>query len=296
MKSLAVLSLLALTVASQADSNIASESCLAYAANCGWLDARAGTGTHGAVIGEFVCGGFLYSANCGWIQLGNGTPANGVFYSNSTGADYGVNHLNAGQLRGLAWAANLGWLNFEDTGDPRVDLATGELSGHVWAANAGWISLAGLRVTHLPAGADVDADGIADAWELQHVPDLITLGSADADEDGASDLAEYYAGTDPLDSADALRITHLEMVPATDQAVLTWSSRPTRLYRIWQSTSLDTPPWSLSQPDQWILGGTGTTTTTSTTLSPSASNIRLFKVEARRPLDVFLQSDRPWDP
>lgn len=147
----------------RAESTIAPDARHAYAANCGWLDARAGTGTHGVAVGEFVCSGFLYAANCGWLNLGTGAPTNGVHYSNTTGADYGVNHLGDGRLRGLAWAANLGWVNFADTGNPRVDLGTGDLSGQAWSANVGWINLTGLRVTHLAAGADTDGDGIPDA-------------------------------------------------------------------------------------------------------------------------------------
>jgi hypothetical protein len=62
----------------------------AYAANAGWLDAYA-DGSHGAVIGQFVCSGNLYSANAGWINLGSGSPANGIYYQNNSSSDFGVN-------------------------------------------------------------------------------------------------------------------------------------------------------------------------------------------------------------
>ena len=46
----------------------------AYGANIGWTDWRGDT-NHGAVLGEYVCSGYIYSANCGWINLGSGAPA-----------------------------------------------------------------------------------------------------------------------------------------------------------------------------------------------------------------------------
>jgi len=52
-----------------------------------------------------------------------------------------VNHDGLGNLRGNTYGANLGWVNFESTGAPKVDLATGNLSGYVWSTNCGWISL-----------------------------------------------------------------------------------------------------------------------------------------------------------
>ena len=54
----------------------------AYGANFGWMDWRGDT-NNGAVIGEYVCSGYLYSANVGWINLGSGSPPNGIYYQNT---------------------------------------------------------------------------------------------------------------------------------------------------------------------------------------------------------------------
>src|SRR5580698_6252529 len=62
----------------------------AYGANVGWLDWVADT-NNGAVIGEYVCSGYIYSANVGWINLGTGSPANGIQYQNNSATDFGVN-------------------------------------------------------------------------------------------------------------------------------------------------------------------------------------------------------------
>src|SRR5262245_14960355 len=83
----------------------------AYGANIGWMDWR-GDVANGAVIGEYVCSGFIYAANVGWINLGDGTPANGIRYQNNSASDFGVNHDGSGNLRGYAWGANIGWLTF----------------------------------------------------------------------------------------------------------------------------------------------------------------------------------------
>src|SRR5215468_5166236 len=110
----------------------------AYGANVGWMDFRGNT-NRGVVIGEFVCSGYLYAADVGWIHLGSNAPANGIQYQNNAATDYGVNHDGLGNLRGLAYGANIGWLNFESNGAPRVDLSTGKLVGSIYSVNCGWI-------------------------------------------------------------------------------------------------------------------------------------------------------------
>ncbi len=51
---------------------------------------------------------------------------------------------------------------------------------------------------------DTDHDQLPDSWELLHAPDLTVLSGlngADHDADGATDLAEYQAGSDPSNAA-----------------------------------------------------------------------------------------------
>ena len=100
----------------------------AWGANLGWVDWYA-DGANGAVIGQYVCSGYIYSANVGWINLGSGSPANGIQYQNNSATDFGVNQDGLGNLRGYAYGANIGWINFENTGAPKADLGTGKLSG-----------------------------------------------------------------------------------------------------------------------------------------------------------------------
>src|SRR5260221_4791763 len=83
----------------------------AFGPNLGWTDWRADA-ANGAVIGEYVCSGYIYAANVGWINLGGGTPTNGIYYQNLSASDFGVNQDGLGNLRGHAYGANIGWINF----------------------------------------------------------------------------------------------------------------------------------------------------------------------------------------
>jgi hypothetical protein len=142
---LAALTLLLSTLNSQlstcaAATTIDAANHYAYGANLGWIDWRGDT-ANGAVVGLQVCSGNIYSANVGWINLGDGTPVNGQTYLNNSATDFGVNRDAAGNLRGYAYGANIGWIAFEATGAPKMDLLTGNFSGYAYSANGGWISL-----------------------------------------------------------------------------------------------------------------------------------------------------------
>ena len=155
----------------------------------------------------------------------------------------GAFHLDTlGNLRGYAWAANVGWINFETSGAPKVDLATGHFTGHAWSANCGWISLSNavafVQTDTVAPGADTDGDGITDAWELTHTNTLTTLtATGDTDGDGMTDLQEYLADTHPLDPDDKLWITSYTRTGTYNN--LWWRSQPTRYYAVEGKRVLD---------------------------------------------------------
>ena len=265
---------------------------LSHGANLGWMDWR-GDALNGVVIGAFVCSGSIYAANVGWISLGAGTPANGVRYQNNAAADFGVNHDGTGNLRGYAYGANIGWLTFTNRAangasydGPKVDLLTGRLSGFVWSANCGWISLsnqfAHVQTDSMDCGPDTDGDGMPDAWELQFASLGALTAAGDPDGDGFTNLEEFLADTNPRDANSLLRITSTAKPTAASPTTLTWTSVPTRQYRIHGAIDL-TPPVVWSEVGLGLLPpGAGATTTRN--VSATAAPHRFFIIEPVKPL------------
>lgn len=280
-------------IASHAATTISPINRFNFAANLGWMEVR-GDDANGAVIGEFVCSGFIYAANAGWIHLGNGAPANGIRYQNNSATDFGVNHDGVGNLRGYAYGANIGWLTFTNRDasgaifdGPRVDLATGRMSGLIWSANCGWISLSNqfafVQTDSIRTGVDSDGDGIPDAWERLKFGNLAAAnGTSDGDGDGFPDLNEYRADTEPTDPNSNLRITYYSADPGGLSAKMEWTSVATRHYRILMRTEVDSGLTWREVGLGVILPDTGSTTTRN--VIDSGSPQRFFRVEAFRPL------------
>ena len=288
---------LALTAAASAQTTIDSVHAVAYSGNLGWLNTRPSF-ADGVRTGEYVCSGYIYSANVGWISLGDGTPDNGIRYSNGSATDYGVNVMPAllsgpdpvAPLRGFAYGANIGWVNFEATGNPRINLKTGHFDGYAYSANTGWLNLADAtyytRTKVLAPAPDTDADGIADAWELERTGTAASLtiltGTGDADGDGVSDRAEYLADTNPRDNADRLRITNFNRTPVGlihQDADLTWTSNPSRCYRIEYRDNLVSGTWLDSGTLFAAMGAT-----TNVVITELEVPQRFYRVRAQKPL------------
>jgi hypothetical protein len=64
-------------------------------------------------------------------------------------------------------------------------------------------------IEFLAVPADTDGDGLPDSWELQFFGNLSVSADEDSDGDGFGNLQEYLAGTSPVDSSSALRITSI---------------------------------------------------------------------------------------
>ena len=103
-------------------------------------------------------------------------------------------------------------------------------------------ALAGKTVTgarlNLARIVDSDANGLPDWWELQYFGHLTgTDPHADPDGDGASNLAEFLAGTNPTNVNSALRLS-VQRGPGANFLTLQWPSAAGRYYNLLRSTNL----------------------------------------------------------
>jgi subtilisin family serine protease len=119
-----------------------------------------------------------------------------------------------------------------------------------------------LNLLHI---VDTDRNGLPDWWEQTYFSRLLgTDANADADHDGASNLAEWLAGTNPTNAASCLRLL-APSATATNGIVLRWPSVAGKTYRLERATNLlagfntvvrsninATPPTN-SEPDSAVL-------------------------------------------
>jgi Tol biopolymer transport system component len=90
---------------------------------------------------------------------------------------------------------------------------------------------------------DSDGDGMDDQWELDHFGTLARDGTGDYDGDGASDLAEYLAGTDPTDPSSVFEVRITPAATAGTGPVLTWPADGSRAYRVQFKNNLAETNW-----------------------------------------------------
>ena len=235
---------LTLAHALNGESTISPNKPYAYSGNTGWISLNPGSEYGVRVEGTYLPG-YAYAANFGWVHVGNGAPENGVSYSNATDTDFGVNRDPQGNLTGLAYSGNVGWINFSwtdlnDPNRPRINHKTGEILGYAYSANVGWILLGTNQLfTFLPSPGDEDGDFIDDDWELIHFngTGIASIGT-DSDGDGQSDASEAIAGTLPTDPRSYFRVMRMEVDIDQKQVSITFSSSPGIQYSIQQSESL----------------------------------------------------------
>jgi hypothetical protein len=89
------------------------------------------------------------------------------------------------------------------------------------------------------ASGDQNRNGIDDAWEVAHFGQANVDPQADADGDGATNLQEYLAGTDPRDAQSALRLS----MHASSGATLEWFGVAGKRYQVQFRASLSEGAW-----------------------------------------------------
>jgi hypothetical protein len=90
---------------------------------------------------------------------------------------------------------------------------------------------------------DSDGDGLPDAWETVHFGGLGRDGTGDFDNDGASDLDEFRAGTDPTSNASAFKLVQV-VFAAGSQPQIQWKSVAGKKYRLQYKTDLSATGWT----------------------------------------------------
>ena len=113
-------------------------------------------------------------------------------------------------------------------------------------------------------GLDANGDGIPDDWQVMNFGQLPKNGfwpdpDLDFDHDGASDRAEFLAGTDPRDPNSVLKS---RVDNSSGQIRFSWNTKPGMVYRVQMSTNLM----------DWINVGADRYATTSTDAVPVEMN------------------------
>ncbi len=120
-------------------------------------------------------------------------------------------------------------------------------------------------------------DGIPDWWRLLYfgtVSNLLSAANLDADGDGASNLQEYLAGTNPMDPASVLQLAPLAPAP---NFTVQWPSVVGKTYLVQSSSSLLSTNWSITASN---LPGTGLMMQLSDTNLP-APPARFYRVQVQ---------------
>ncbi|MBL9174015.1 MAG: fibronectin type III domain-containing protein [Verrucomicrobiales bacterium] len=119
-------------------------------------------------------------------------------------------------------------------------------------------------------GEDDNADGLPDDWQRLHFgenADGWPAPGVDSDGDGATNRAEFLAGTDPSDATSVLQVT---LMGTPQGALMIWNTRPGAIYQ---------PQWSADLKEWNNLGSprlaAGTTDSMAAGESPASSYFRV---------------------
>jgi hypothetical protein len=119
---------------------------------------------------------------------------------------------------------------------------------------------------------DTAGRGIPDAWQQAHFGHVGIDPNTDPDHDGMSNLAEFWAGTDPLDSNSVFALKSCGVSP-DGHATITWPSVTGRVYTV--EFSDDFARWTpLGAP----LPGNGSVMTVSDPASMQQAPRRVYRV------------------
>ena len=138
-------------------------------------------------------------------------------------------------------------------------------------------SLSGIVISggrlNLARIVDTDSNGLPDWWEREYFSQLTgTNPAADADADGASNLAEWLAGTIPTNALSVLQLTPIN---AANGLAVTWPSADGRFYRL---LSTPNPLAGFTELARTNIFATPPLNT-ETNLSPAGTAARFYRLE-----------------
>lgn len=106
--------------------------------------------------------------------------------------------------------------------------------------------------------SDSDGDFMDDTFETTYFTSLNRDGTGDFDEDGQSDLAEFFAGTNPAVSSSLLSVTTTSEDPAG--MVISWAAVTEKRYRVQYKEGLTAPAWHDLAGDVTAVGNSASKT------------------------------------
>lgn len=124
-------------------------------------------------------------------------------------------------------------IEYNNRSNPLLATSRPEFAGAVW-----------------PTGADLDGNGLPDAWEVRYRAFNLPP-NGDADGDGVSNLQEAKAGTDPFSASSVLRVG---LNQQTNDVVVNWPNILGKNQKLFSSSNLVT--WAQSALTPAVNGGT----------------------------------------
>jgi hypothetical protein len=103
-------------------------------------------------------------------------------------------------------------------------------------------------------GEDNNFDALPDDWQARYwgsSPGSWPAPQADSDGDGATNIQEFLAGTDPTDPNSLLRV---QLVSSPQGTRLSWNSQPGYIYQVQASGNLNAGSWTNFGPARFAAG------------------------------------------
>ena len=192
------------------------------------------------------------------------------------------------QLAGILYGVDA---SFSETNSGGFSAAITDMAGLYFGSDSNWT----LITNHIASGFyasrvsnryawltnvipdfDSDANGLPDRWEQTYFGAIQgATATNDPDADGADNLSEWVAHTDPTNSKSRLTISAIQRTLTA--TTLTFDGSQDRFYRIYAAESLPTNAWTLLTSNSFT-GANGPTLWSDTNITSVAN--RFYRIRA----------------